>query len=357
MRLEFETYWPLILLLMVPALWLVQRRTETDMSAKHLRLAGVIRSVIVILLVLAIMQPVLYRTGAFISAVYLLDVSQSVSPPAIQSAIQWIADANQAGRPAHAQFVPFSNNSRVFDSLDQLKTVGVSSRGAEGSIDQSATDLESAVDRAVRAFQPHYLKRLVLMTDGNENTGRVLNVAPKLKQEGVRVFSVPLPARSQRDVWTDDIMAPLHVTAEELFPLDVHVYSQLDTSAEVEVKQGDKTLGKRNVKLKQGMNRVAFETQLKDTGPVTLEAEVKASEDSFPDNNKFRESVVVQGKPRVLYIEGHTESVRYLRKALETDGLVVDAVSSRQIPQTVEELDRYDAVDRKSTRLNSSHRL
>ena len=38
-------------------------------------------------------------------------------------------------------------------------------------------------------------------------------------------------------------MAPAEVTAEELFPLEAHVYSQTETAAEVEIKQGDKTLG------------------------------------------------------------------------------------------------------------------
>src|SRR5262245_12306529 len=101
-RFSFDTYWPLLLLLLIPYLWWVQRRTQTDLSFKHLQLSGLVRSAIVALIAFALMQPVIYRAGAWISVVYLLDVSQSISPSAIQSAMQWIQQTNDAGHPEHA---------------------------------------------------------------------------------------------------------------------------------------------------------------------------------------------------------------------------------------------------------------
>ena len=59
MRFTFDTYWPLLLLLIIPYLWWVQRRTLTDLSPKHLKLAGAVRSLIVALIALALMQPVI----------------------------------------------------------------------------------------------------------------------------------------------------------------------------------------------------------------------------------------------------------------------------------------------------------
>src|SRR5947207_519453 len=114
MRLSFDIYWPLFLLLIIPYLWWVQRRTLADLSPKHLQLSGAVRSTIVLLIALAMMQPVLYRSGAWLSVVYLLDISESVSPSAIQSAIQWIQQTNNSGRPDQARFVPFAANATVF---------------------------------------------------------------------------------------------------------------------------------------------------------------------------------------------------------------------------------------------------
>src|SRR6516225_3299941 len=200
MRLSFDTYWPLALLLIIPYVWWFQRRTLTDLTPKHLQLSGAVRSAIVALIALALMQPVLYKSGAWMSVVYLLDVSQGVSPASIQTGIQWIQQTNDSGHPDHSRFVPFAANSTVFDTLEQLKQVEVASQSSRGSIDQSATDIESAIDTAIRSFAPHHLKRLVLISDGNENSGHMMEMLSRLKAENIRVYTVPSQARVNRDV-------------------------------------------------------------------------------------------------------------------------------------------------------------
>src|SRR5437879_10965907 len=229
--------------------------------------------------------------------------------------------------------------------LEQLKVVEVANESSRGSIDQSATDIEGAIDTAIRSFAPHHLKRLVLISDGNENSGHMLDMLSRLKAENIHVYAVPSPARTNRDVWVENIMAPSQVTAEELFPAEVHVYSQAETPAEVEIRYKDKKLGARKVQLIRGLNRIAFDVSIKDdAGPVTLEAEVKAPGDPFPDNNKFRSSIVVEGRPKILYVEGHPQSAKYLQTALTNEGLAVDTVPPNMIPTSVEQLDAYDAL-------------
>src|SRR5262245_13533191 len=206
MHFTFDTYWPLILLLIIPYLWWVQRKTQTDLSPKHLRLSGIVRSAIVALIAFALMQPLIYRYGAWMSVVYLLDVSESVAPPAIQTALQWIQQTNDAGHPDHARFIPFASNSTVVEKLDQIKDVQVTTKGARGSIDQSGTNIENAIDTAIRSFAPHHLKRLVLVSDGNENSGRMMNMLSRLKSEGIHVYTVPSQARTNHDAWVENIM-------------------------------------------------------------------------------------------------------------------------------------------------------
>ena len=345
MQLSVDTYWPLLLLLIIPYLWWTQTRTLTDLSPKHLQLSGGVRSFIVLCIALALMQPVLYKSGAWQSVVYLLDVSQSVSPSSIQSAIQWIEQTNNSGRPDHARFIPFAANSVVFETLDGLKQVEVANRSSRETIDQSATDIEAAIDTAIRSFAPHHLKRLVLISDGNENSGHMMDMLLRLKAEKIHVYTVPSQARINRDVWIENVMAPLQVTSEELFPVEVHVYSQGDTTGEVEIRYGDKTLGTKKVQLIRGLNRIAFDASIKDdTGPITIEAEVKAPNDPFPANNKFRSAIVVEGRPKVLYVEGHPQSAQYLQMALNNEGLTVNVVAPGAFPKSIEDLDAYDAI-------------
>ncbi len=339
-------YWPLFFLLLIPYLWWVQGRTLTDLDRKHLRLSLTVRSAILALLAVALMQPVLYRSNTNLSVVYLLDISRSISPLSIESSIEWIQRTNDVGGTAHAQFIPFGQNSVVFDNLEQLKNVDVSGRaGRPDSIDQSGTNIQQAVERAIQSFAPHDLKRLVLITDGNESTGKVRDVLDALKKERVRVYTMPQAARDNRDLWIESVIVPPQVDDDELFPIDVHVYSQVQSAGEIEIRTNEKTLNSRKVQLKAGLNRISFESRItKDTGPVTLEAEVKSPADAFPDNNTFRQSIVVEGQPKILYVDSREASTKYLREALQLEGLNVDVVQPTRIPTAIDALDAYEAV-------------
>jgi len=345
MRLTFETYWPLALALIIPFLWWTRRGTVAGLSPKHLILSSTIRTVILCLLILAMMQPVLHWPGASVSAIYLLDVSQSVAPSAIQNAIQWIRQTNDAGNPSDSRFIAFGGNSLAFDRLDDLTHVSVSSQAGEHAVDQSQTDIAAALEHAMQRFAPHHLKRLVLITDGNETSGNIAAVLPRLKKDGVTVFTVPLPVRSDQDVWIENVLTPPQVNAEEQFPLEAHVYSGADVTGTVEIRNGTKVLATRSVPLKKGLNRVAFETSVGErAGSVVLEATVRTNGDPFPENNKFRQSLVVAGRPRILYVEGHPQSARYLKDALTMEGFLVDLAEPVALPQTAEEFGAYEAV-------------
>ena len=122
-------------------------------------------------------------SGNWVSVVYLLDVSQSVSPQAISEAIDWIEETEAVGNPDHSRFIPFASNSLVFEELDELRTVQVTSIPTDGAIDQSATDIERALTQASRSFAPNHLKRLVLLSDGGENAGEVKDSILRMNQE------------------------------------------------------------------------------------------------------------------------------------------------------------------------------
>ena len=167
----------------------------------------------------------------------------------------------------------------------------------------------------------------------------------RLQAEGVRVYTMPLQARSNRDVWVESIVTPPEVASREQFSVEVNVYSQVSAAAQVELRHAEKKLGTREVQLVPGLNRVRFETGIKDeSGPVTLEAEVNTPNDSFPGNNKFRQSIIVNGEPKVLYVEGRAQSARYLQAALRMEGFEVTTLPPEAVPASAAGLDAYDAV-------------
>src|SRR5262245_21310304 len=191
---------------------------SADHSVTRLAIAHrCIRPLIFLLLTVALLHPEFKLSGKWLSVIYLLDVSQSTSPSAVQSAIAWIQQANDAGDPDHARFVPFASDAAVFETLDGLK---------KSQLDRTGTNIERAIEAALHSFSPHYLKHLVLITDGHETSGHFSDELQALERKGVRVYSIPLEERTRRDVRVEALSAPQDVSTEELFPVHVQVYSQ-----------------------------------------------------------------------------------------------------------------------------------
>jgi len=323
----------------------MRRSTAADLSLKHLRVSTIIRTAIVLLLVLALMQPIFYREGSAVSTVYLLDVSESISSSAMQDAIHWIRKTNEAGQPSDSRFIAFAANSIAFDTLDELTQVSVSSHGGGHSINQSQTDIAAALQDALHRFAPDHLKRLVLISDGNENSGDIAAELPHLKQDKVQVYTLPLTAKSGQDSWIETILAPPQVTADEQFPIEVHVFCPANSTGDVEIRVGDKVRAKRTVQLTKGFNRIAFETSIpSNAGTAVLEASATIPGDPRSENNVFRQPVVVSGRPRILYVEGHRPSAHYLQAALSAEGFTVDLADPQAVPTTVDRLDTYDEI-------------
>jgi len=345
MSLIFEHYWPLLLLGLIPVLVLVQRRSAVDLSPKHMQLSLLLRCGLILLLALALMQPTLLRSSARVAVVYLLDVSQSVSPSAVQDGLQWIKTTSASGNASSSQFLAFGANSLAFDSPDALAKVPVSGKPKPGAIDQSKTGLASALDHAARSFPADHLKHVVLLSDGNANSGNLSAALEHLRLDNIRVYTRMLGSRASKDTWIESILAPASVTAEEQFPAEVHVYSQTGGPAEVQLKIGDRLIEKKNVKLIQGLNRVAFATNVKDdSSTVVLEASVSKEGDTEPINNVFRKSATVFGKPHILYVEGYAPSAHYLKDALNVEGFQVEVMSAAKVPATADKLDAYDCI-------------
>ena len=144
MSITLSHYWPLLLLLALPPVWWMRTHTSVGLSGRHLLASTMARTAVIVLLVLALTQPVWNRAGNWISVVYVLDVSSSVDPDFVDTAIDWIAASSAAGNPAHAGYVAFGGSARSVESAAGIRSVPVSAGGADRSIDRSATNLEIA---------------------------------------------------------------------------------------------------------------------------------------------------------------------------------------------------------------------
>ena len=344
MNIEFARWWPILGLVAVPFIWRLSQHSTLGSSPRHRAVGAAFRIAVVVLLISALLEPVWHRSGKWMSVVYVLDVSSSIDPSFVGTAIDWIASTNKQGDPAHAAFIAFGGSARAVATAEGIRSVEVSPDGANRSINQGVTNLEVAMARAFRSFDPRYLKRLVLITDGNENAGYVSRVLGEAQENEVRVFTLPAVVRGEGDSWVEGIDLPDDIREREPVTATVRVFSRVGTIATIELLGDDGTLETREVRLEPGLNEVDFEVRLPAGGAGTLTGRLQSENDPFAQNDIHTQAISVGTRPRILYVEGRLASSNYLRDALSSEGMDVAVVGPELLPETSAALEGFDLV-------------
>ena len=344
MSIEIVRWWPILGLVAVPFIWRLSKRSTLGSSPRHRAVAAAFRIAVVVFLVSALIEPVWHRSGKWMSVVYALDVSSSIEPTFVATAIDWIASANTRGDPAHAAFLAFGGSTRAVATAEGIRSVEVSADGANRSINQSVTNLEAALSRVLRSFDPRYLKRLVLITDGNENAGNVSRMLGEAQENDVRVFTLPATVRGEGDSWVEAIDLPDEIREQEPITATIRVFSRVATSATVELVGDDQTLESREVSLEPGLNEVNFEVRLPAGGAGTLSGQLRRDNDPLGQNDLHTRAISVGARPRILYVEGRLASAQYLRDALSAEGMDVTVVGPESLPETAAALENFDLM-------------
>jgi Ca-activated chloride channel family protein len=317
--------WPLWLLVLPPLLWIAADRHHTSAGRWRMRVSVALRSAAIAALVLALTQPMLQRTITDISVVYVLDVSHSIAPAFVQSALEWMRQANRTGEPAHARYVVFADRPRLLNSVEEIESVAVTSDAAanQSAINQSATDLEQALDMAAFGFAPNHAKRLVLMTDGNATAGDAWRALPRLRNQGVRIYALPAAVALDNDAWIESVDLPEGVRQYETAAVRARVYSRVQAPARMQMKLNGDAVARQTTMLQPGENEITFTAPFKRQGINTVLVEVDADGDQVAENNSLSQSVWVGPRAKILYVESKPETAHYLRDALQAQGIDV----------------------------------
>ena len=267
--MSFENPLALWLLVALPVACLLAWRNRAAVARRRLVTATVLRCAVLALVSLALARPLLLERSTEVSVVYALDISRSVSPAFVREALDWIGATNARYAPAQARFVVFGDHARMLDTREQVLAVplaGEAGPSQADAIDQSATDLEQALNTAVFGFAPQSARRLVLVSDGNQTQGDVWRALPRLQAEGIRVYTVPAAVSVDSDAWVDSIAVPEGVREQEPVTVSMRVFSRTQARARIQLTSGDRILAARTLELQPGENEIALPVRFPRTG-------------------------------------------------------------------------------------------
>lgn len=341
--LSFELTQPnaLALLLLIPVFVLIDRFTLRARSGMRRALTLGIRLLGFSLLVLALANPVVWTGSDNLSTVFVVDRSASVNADQQQSALAWIENAIRAKRPTdQAAVVAFAGDASIETPLTNAPGPVV----PRGQLDLNHTNLANALQVARGVLPTGGARRIVLLTDGNENQGNALQEASTLRAAGIPVDVVAQGASNGPEVVLRSLSLPSAVHKGEKFTLDLAIDSTVETPAKVQILIDGKLDATQSVSLHVGNNSLVLGHDPLAPGEHTFEALVQPDKDTIAENNVAYGTLLVAGPPRVLLVEGDTGAAKYLAPALRTDGLTVEVAAPSILGADVSDLRQYDAI-------------
>jgi Mg-chelatase subunit ChlD len=321
MSFDFVQPLALLLLLLLPAFWLIDRATRTHLPRKRRRLVLGVRMLVATLLILALAGPRYIGQADEQAVAFLVDVSDSVTPPMRERQLQFVreATAEMTDRDRSA-IIAFASQAVVERPLGGPRPVAPVASVIEGG----RTDLAGAIRLALATLPSTMARKIVVLSDGNENVGKAVEQARVAAAVGVPIHVVPLAPQSGPEVLVRNVETPAFVREGERFSATVSLDATADTRARVHLLADGRLLATQDVELRQGANSIVMPQEPLGPGFHLFRVQVEPQGDSYVQNNEGGSYTVVTGKPRVLIVESEAGESRYLAEALVAAGLEAD---------------------------------
>jgi Mg-chelatase subunit ChlD len=340
-RLTFITPAALLLLALLPLMWAFALLTPRRVVAWRFWLGLALRSVMLAALMLGLAGAQLVQPVSTLTTIFLIDASDSVAPAQRDRAVTYVDQALRA-MPASdkAAVVVFGANPLVERAPGSLAALGTI-----GSVPVTTrTNIQDALQLGLALLPAESQKRIVLLSDGGENSGRAADAARLAAVRGVPIDVVTLPSEHGADVIVSSVDAPSLAREGQEIALNAAVRSSFATSGKIQVFVDGQLAAQQSVSLAPGLNNLPVRVPAGVAGFRRLEVRVEAQGDTEPQNNRAATFTEVQGPPRMLLVAGNADRAANLQSALESAGVRVDLRAPNQAPASLEQLSAYAAV-------------
>jgi uncharacterized membrane protein len=351
----------LLMLACLVVMWLYSYRRLAGLGTGRKWFALCLRTLVVLLLFLALAEVQFVRTSDKLTVLYLLDRSMSIPTESDKAEIDYVNAVIKEQRKDHdrAGAIVFGRDAAIeippFDDAVQIPGV------IESAVDPEFTNLADAMKLALASFPEDAAKRVVIISDGNQNLGNAVEQAKALSAAGVGIDVLPILYPVRQEIIVDRVSIPPDIRRGQPFDIRVVATNTCEPTAKntgevpgrlvITRITGERKdiLSDEPVTLKPGKNVFTRRQEIENPNFYTYEARFVADklEGDLPQNNRATAFTHVQGKGRVLLIENGDEKrgefdtlVEHLRK----QELEVDIQPTTQLFSTLGELQPYDAV-------------
>ncbi|MCH3966365.1 MAG: VWA domain-containing protein [Bacilli bacterium] len=217
----------------------------------------------------------------------------------------------------------------------------------DDGFDKDSTNLASALSFTNDLYSDSVIRRMVIISDGQETDGKAVNEVDKLLTNDVTIDTISLQHKPGDEVAITglDYVDYAYLNREQ--NVKVSIDSQKEEKITVELTSEGEVLKSQEVRVNKGLNVVTFPLLSSEAGTknysVTLKGTTDAN-DTYKQNNIMSFSQNITDKFKVLLI-GSVSTDTDALKALNmyTSNTVIDSyIGGTNVPYTLDELNQYD---------------
>ncbi len=235
--------------------------------------------------------------------------------------------------------IGFGRDIRLLARLDDPRMLSI--RGSAGA---GATDIAAAMTAAAGLFPAEDEKKLVILSDGNENQGDAAAELPSMAEQQVSIFTALPPPSSIERVALANFDAPRAVRAHASFGLRVDVDSEArrPLAAHLKLRADGKLAGDRSVLLQPGFNRFELAYRIDEPGASLLGAQLEVAPPTEVINAAAEAAISVAPRARILVVS--SDRPDSMLSALRIRDYRVEQATPRSLSSRADDYLKYQAV-------------
>lgn len=339
--IQFDSPVWLTIFAAIPVLIFLSRRSLAGLGPIRHPLAVTLRCGVFVCLLMALAAPNRVRKTDEQTIVFVLDRSRSVPLDRQQSAWQFVRQAAEKMRKGKDRIavLGFDGTAVIDQAPRNLLNIEVVSQ----PLKPDQTNLASALKLAVAVFPPDTARRIVVLSDGNENVGDAIEEAKRESGESIPIDVVPLSHEEANEVIFEQITSPPTASKDEMINLNLTLRSKQRATGKIRLLHNDRAIDTekgatdtaRPVTLEPGTNRLTISVPVHEAGTHRFTATFEPDDpsvDTIATNNIGRSCTIVNGPQKILILtaqesverNANHESATILAQALETQGITCE---------------------------------
>lgn len=334
----------LILFLLIPLLFYFSWHALANLSILQKRILLGLRITALVFLILGISGLAIKIKSDKVCTIFLLDISNSMSGLSQEDGIKVIKNLVRL-KHKKEQFglIVFGRNPGV----EIEPTYNFDIKQINSVIDKNYTNLESAVDLAISIFPDNTVKRIVCITDGNQNQSDVIpkSIEARMKNITIDVIS-PGDKVIKKEVWIKDVIAPQRVRLNQKFQIIVN-FGTLQENAHGTLKIFKDGVFESQTKIELRRfreNNFYFEQSLSGEGIYQYEFILESNDDTHPENNIAGAIVYAGSKPKIFYVRPDNAIAGSYGTISFPESFEVDSGTPTSLLAGLDNLWQYDLV-------------